>query len=54
MLRMLALSQGTREISETLGYTERSIKSVIATLQMAMSTSTRAKCVAKAVRRVII
>jgi DNA-binding NarL/FixJ family response regulator len=54
VLRMLALGEGTREISQTLGYSERTIKSVIATLELAMGARTRAQCVAEAVRRVII
>lgn len=54
VLRMLALGQGTREISLELGYSERTIKSVIAGLEMAMGARTRAQCVAEAVRRVII
>jgi DNA-binding NarL/FixJ family response regulator len=54
VLRMLALGQGTREISDELGYSERTIKSVIAALERTMGARTRAQCVAEAVRRVII
>ncbi|HEX3542549.1 MAG TPA: LuxR C-terminal-related transcriptional regulator [Acidimicrobiales bacterium] len=54
VLKLLALGKGTREISELLGYSERTIKSVIAGGQLALGTRTRAQSVAEAVRRAII
>lgn len=54
VLKLLAAGRGTREISQQLGYSERTIKSIIAGVQQALGTHTRAHCVAEALRRLII
>jgi DNA-binding NarL/FixJ family response regulator len=54
VLRLLAGGRGTREIAQQLGYSERTIKSVISGLELSLGARTRAQCVAEAVRRVII
>lgn len=54
VLQMLALGHNTHEISLQLHYSERTIKSVISDLMLAMGARTRAQCVAEAVRCALI
>lgn len=54
VLRLLADGAGTREISSELGYSERTIKSVIADVTRDLGARTRAHAVAVAMRRALI
>ena len=54
VLRMLASGMGTKEISEGLGYSERTIKGVLSDLQRDLGTRTRAQTVAEALRQQLI
>lgn len=54
ILGMLAEGLATREISGRLGYSERTIKAVIAELQRQLGTRSRAHSVAEAVRKLLI
>lgn len=51
VLRMLAEGAGTREISERLRYSDRTIKSVIHELERALGARSRAQAVAEGIRR---
>jgi DNA-binding NarL/FixJ family response regulator len=54
VLGMLADGAGTREISTALGYSERTIKGVIADIQHDFNARTRTQAVAEALRRHVI
>lgn len=54
VLAMLADGADTREISESLGYSERTIKGVIAGIQHELRARTRTHAVAEALRRHLI
>jgi DNA-binding CsgD family transcriptional regulator len=54
VLRLLSRGAATREISEKLGYSERTIKGVIADIERALGARNRAHAVAEAVRRQLI
>jgi DNA-binding NarL/FixJ family response regulator len=54
VLRMLADGADTREISGTLGWSERTIKGVIATIQQELGARSRTEAVAVALRRQVI
>jgi DNA-binding NarL/FixJ family response regulator len=54
VLGMLADGAGTREISTALGYSERTIKGVIADIQHEFNARTRTQAVAEALRRNVI
>ena len=54
VLRLLADGAGTREISEQLGYSERTIKSSIQQAQHALGARSRAQAVAVALRAALI
>lgn len=54
VLRMLADGADTREIAFHLGYSDRTIKSVIREIQLALGTRNRAQAVAEGVRRGLI
>ena len=51
---LLAAGAGTREIANTLGYSERTIKGVIREVQVALGTRSRAQSVAEAMRQGLI
>ena len=54
VLRMLAEGAAVREISASLGWSERTIKGVIATVQREFQARTRTQAVAEALRRELI
>lgn len=54
VLRLIADGAGTREISDELGYSERTIKSVIAEAVRDLGARNRAHAVAVAMRRALI
>ena len=54
VLRMLADGAAVREISDSLGWSERTIKGVIADVQREFHARTRTQAVAEAVRRDLI
>jgi DNA-binding CsgD family transcriptional regulator len=54
VLRLLAEGAGTREISESVGYSERTVKSVIQEIQRKLGARSRAQAVAHAIRRGVI
>lgn len=54
VVSLLAAGAGTREIAETLGYSERTIKGVVREVQLALGTRTRAQAVAEAMRQGLI
>ena len=54
VLRLLAAGAGTREMAERLGYSERTIKSVIRDIQVLLGTRSRAQAVAEAIRQGLI
>lgn len=54
VLALLAAGSGTRDIAERLGYSERTIKSVIRDIQVFLGTRTRAQAVAEAIRHSLI
>lgn len=54
VLTMLADGADTREISASLGYSERTIKGVIADIQHEFNARTRTQAVAEALRRHVI
>jgi DNA-binding NarL/FixJ family response regulator len=54
VLRMLADGAAIREISVSLGWSERTIKGVIAAVQREFSARTRTQAVAEALRRELI
>jgi DNA-binding NarL/FixJ family response regulator len=54
VLRMLAAGADTREIAQHLGYSDRTIKSVIREIQLALGTRNRAQAVAEGVRQGLI
>lgn len=51
---LLASGAGTREIAQSLGYSERTIKGVIREVQLALGTRSRAQSVAEAMRQGLI
>jgi DNA-binding NarL/FixJ family response regulator len=51
VLRLLAAGADTREIARNLGYSDRTIKSVIREIQLALGTRNRAQAVAEGVRQ---
>ena len=51
ILRLLAEGAGTREISVSVGYSERTVKSVIQEIQRELGARSRAQAVAQAIRR---
>jgi DNA-binding NarL/FixJ family response regulator len=54
VLRLLAEGAGTREISGSVGYSERTVKNVIQEIQREFGARSRAQAVAQAIRRGII
>lgn len=54
ILRLLADGAGTREISEELGYSERTVKGVIQQAQRVLGARSRAQAVALALRTAVI
>ena len=54
VLRLLAAGADTREIARHLGYSDRTIKSVIREIQLALGTRNRAQAVAEGVRQGLI
>ncbi|MGH9035398.1 MAG: response regulator transcription factor [Acidimicrobiia bacterium] len=54
VLRLLAAGADTREIAQHLGYSDRTIKSVIREIQLALGTRNRAQAVAEGVRQGLI
>ncbi|MGH8990340.1 MAG: response regulator transcription factor [Acidimicrobiia bacterium] len=54
VLRLLAAGADTREIARSLGYSDRTIKSVIREIQLALGTRNRAQAVAEGVRQGLI
>ncbi|MGH9039625.1 MAG: response regulator transcription factor [Acidimicrobiia bacterium] len=54
VLRLLASGADTREIALSLGYSDRTIKSVIREIQLALGTRNRAQAVAEGVRQGLI
>lgn len=54
VLRLLAQGADTREISVELGYSDRTIKTVVRELQVALGTRNRAQTVAEGIRRGLI
>ena len=54
VLRLLASGADTREIAQHLGYSDRTIKSVIREIQLALGTRNRAQAVAEGVRQGLI
>jgi DNA-binding CsgD family transcriptional regulator len=54
VLRMLAEGAAVREISDSLGWSERTIKGVIAAVQREFQARTRTQAVAEALRRELI
>ena len=54
VLRLLAAGADTREIARRLGYSDRTIKSVIREIQLALGTRNRAQAVAEGVRQGLI
>ena len=54
VLRLLAAGADTREIAHHLGYSDRTIKSVIREIQLALGTRNRAQAVAEGVRQGLI
>ena len=54
VLRLLAEGAGTREISGSVGYSERTVKSVIQEIQRELGARSRAQAVAQAIRRGVI
>ena len=54
VLRLLAEGAGTREISDELGFSERTIKSVIAAIVADLGVRSRAHAVAVAMRKALI
>lgn len=54
VLRLLASGAGTREIAERLGYSDRTIKSVIHEVQLSLGARNRVQAVAEGIRQGII
>ncbi len=54
VLRLLASGADTREIAQHLGYSDRTIKSVVREIQLALGTRNRAQAVAEGVRQGLI
>lgn len=54
VLRLLAEGADTREIGRLLGYSDRTIKSVVREIQLALGTRNRAQAVAEGVRQGLI
>lgn len=54
ILRLLADGAGTREISEQLGYSERTVKGIIQQAQRTLGARSRAQAVALALRTAVI
>lgn len=54
VLRLLATGADTREIAERLGYSDRTIKSVIHEIQLALGVRNRTQAVAEGVRQGLI
>ncbi len=54
VLRLLADGASTRDIASELGYSERTVKAVIATIASRLGSRTRAHAVATALRRSLI
>jgi DNA-binding NarL/FixJ family response regulator len=54
VLRLLAEGAGTREICGCVGYSERTVKSVIQEIQRELGARSRAQAVAQAIRRGVI
>lgn len=54
VLRLLATGADTREIARSLGYSDRTIKSVIREIQLALGTRNRVQAVAEGVRQGLI
>ena len=54
VLELLAAGAGTREIADRLGYSERTIKSIIREVQVALGSRSRAHAVAEAIRHGLI
>lgn len=54
VLQMLARGADTREISERLGYSDRTIKAVIRELQVALGARNRVQAVAEGIRQGLI
>jgi DNA-binding NarL/FixJ family response regulator len=54
VLRLLAEGAGTQEICRSVGYSERTVKSVIQEIQRELGARSRAQAVAQAIRRGVI
>lgn len=54
VLRLLADGCGTREISERIGFSERTVKSVVCEAQRRLTARSRSQAVAEAIRRGLI
>lgn len=54
VLSLLAAGAGTREIADRIGYSERTIKSIIREVQVALGSRSRAQAVAEAIRQGLI
>lgn len=54
VLSLLSLGASTREIAEQLGYSERTIKSNVSAIQLALGVRTRAQAVAEGIRQGLI
>lgn len=54
VLGLLAAGAGTREIAQNLGYSDRTIKSVIHEIQLALGVRSRTQAVAEGIRQGLI
>ncbi len=54
VLRLLSTGAGTREIAEELGFSDRTIKSSVSGIQLALGVRTRAQAVAEGIRQGLI
>ncbi|MEU7577025.1 LuxR C-terminal-related transcriptional regulator [Streptomyces sp. NPDC041068] len=54
VLRLLADGYGTREIAERIGFSERTVKSVVHQTQLRLGARSRAQAVAEGIRRGLI
>ena len=54
VLRMLARGADTREIADELGYSDRTIKTVIRDVQLALGARNRVQAVAEGIRQGLI
>ena len=54
VLSLLSTGAGTREIAEQLGYSDRTIKTIVSAIQAALGVRTRAQAVAEGIRQGLI